>query len=455
MADPTTKVKVKLETDSASVSTLEKEVSNRISKGAQNALNRLGFGKFAPIFPESSTKSAKATEGAEKAASSAMSVANLANGVAAGLAAGGVVALLDIMAKGIMEIFNAVMDFPLVTAIFKLFKVILTALLLPLIPILKPVLMLLAWFAKMMIDAFKPSTEQIVFSPLDPNSPINKMITSIKDKIVEALGTALEPMKTWADAMWEKYVAPGLNGVLGFGNMLWTQKFSPGFDTVKNFGNKIWDIFVLALDPLAPIKTWIWDDLLLPAFTSVATFVTNVWKDNIGPAFDSLIKSITDLNLGKLIYDAVAASLTGKAPVTTNKSSSGVSKLIVEAIKGASATIEAQGTKMGGTKTSTPSKTPIASGSSSADSILNPSKKTYTKSTKVKDFILTPNGALKTDPNDFIIGTKNPKALGGGGMTVNINIDKPTVRSDSDIKNLVQQISSELYKMQRRYNSYV
>ena len=72
----------------------------------------------------------------------------------------------------------------------------------------------------------------------------------------------------------------------------------------------------------------------------------------------------------------------------------------------------------------------------------------------VSDAIITPNGMVKTDPNDFIIATKNPKGLGGGGV-ININIDRPMLTGQSDIKELVRQISMEIYKAQRRANSYV
>lgn len=38
--------------------------------------------------------------------------------------------------------------------------------------------------------------------------------------------------------------------------------------------------------------------------------------------------------------------------------------------------------------------------------------------TSVNDMILTPQGNFSTDPNDYIIATKNPQSLGGGGNTV-------------------------------------
>jgi len=43
--------------------------------------------------------------------------------------------------------------------------------------------------------------------------------------------------------------------------------------------------------------------------------------------------------------------------------------------------------------------------------------------TEVGDFIVTPSGTLETDPNDYIIGTKDPSSLGGGGGNITVNID--------------------------------
>ncbi len=41
------------------------------------------------------------------------------------------------------------------------------------------------------------------------------------------------------------------------------------------------------------------------------------------------------------------------------------------------------------------------------------------KMTPVQDFVVTKSGeVLKTSPNDYLFGTKNPEALGGGGMTI-------------------------------------
>jgi hypothetical protein len=44
------------------------------------------------------------------------------------------------------------------------------------------------------------------------------------------------------------------------------------------------------------------------------------------------------------------------------------------------------------------------------------------ESMKVNDMILTPHGNFSTSPDDYIIATKNPSALGSGGAVVNITV---------------------------------
>ncbi len=72
------------------------------------------------------------------------------------------------------------------------------------------------------------------------------------------------------------------------------------------------------------------------------------------------------------------------------------------------------------------------------------------KSRSVEDAIITPQGVVHTDPQDFIIATKNPAGLGG---SVVININNPSVRQDSDINKLANQVSIVLQRqMPRRFS---
>jgi hypothetical protein len=44
------------------------------------------------------------------------------------------------------------------------------------------------------------------------------------------------------------------------------------------------------------------------------------------------------------------------------------------------------------------------------------------QTTPVHDMILSPHGTFSTDPNDYIIATKNPQSLGGGSAPVYVTV---------------------------------
>ena len=67
--------------------------------------------------------------------------------------------------------------------------------------------------------------------------------------------------------------------------------------------------------------------------------------------------------------------------------------------------------------------------------------------TGVHDMILTPQGKFSTDPDDYIIATKNPNGL-GGGLNQNVIINNYTSdsvqTSTDDNGNLIIQISQKV-----------
>ena len=64
----------------------------------------------------------------------------------------------------------------------------------------------------------------------------------------------------------------------------------------------------------------------------------------------------------------------------------------------------------------------------------------------VSDFVITPNGVLKTHPNDYLIGTKNPDALGGGsGTTINIKVDG--VATDEIVRQMERKLARVVRNM--------
>ena len=78
------------------------------------------------------------------------------------------------------------------------------------------------------------------------------------------------------------------------------------------------------------------------------------------------------------------------------------------------------------------------------------SKKSGESDDSVTDAIISPNGkVITTDPQDYLIATKDPKSLvsGGGGLsnlTININIEK--IDSEMRIRELAELISEEIQR---------
>ena len=73
-------------------------------------------------------------------------------------------------------------------------------------------------------------------------------------------------------------------------------------------------------------------------------------------------------------------------------------------------------------------------------------------SVKVKDAVITPQGTVYTDPNDFLIATKNPAGLGGGtnNITVNVNALDSSSIDNNTINKIVKAIDE---KLKRGYSS--
>lgn len=338
---------------------------------------------------------------------------------------------LTLIAGTIGLIYSAIADFPMVVAIMKMLKLIIMALLMPLIPILKPLLVLLSDMAKFLMKTLQPANKAEATGA--KIGAIAGIIAAIVAAIVAGIpiltgllivaagaliGLLIVKLAEWLIKIWpiiveffakvvtmlgkafgwiyEKIVA--FIGLLG-------KAFGLVYEAVKDIGKWIWEqILRPALMYLKDIGVWIWN-LIKSMFKGTINAITQVWAF-IKTFFKGTVNAITQ------VWDFIKGLFKGTI------SASSVWSFIKGLFK---------------------SKENNSSGTSKS----------------VNDAIITPQGTVYTNPNDYIIATKNPGALGGkGGMTVNINIDKPTVSNQQDIKALVKAIEQELYKTQKRYNSY-
>ena len=118
-------MKFEIEIEPKTNSAKMKSFGEKIAEGMVKTLDRLGIGNV----------------GIGKAVSGQSDVKG---GAVAGLAAGAVVGGLDM-------IINILKDIPIITAIMKLFGALINILFLPLVPILKPVLLLLGLLCKVLL----------------------------------------------------------------------------------------------------------------------------------------------------------------------------------------------------------------------------------------------------------------------------------------------------------------
>ena len=344
--------------------------ANRIESSAKNLVSKLGLEKFKP------------TDGKEGASSST------ALGVAAGLAAGGVIKMLDLIA-------SAVADIPIITAVMKVFKAVLGLLFIPLIPILKPFLLYMAAYAK-----------------------------------------AISPM------------------LMDIGNII-----SDGFKLMGDFLKLVFDAITLnpnaVKQDISNITTdagKLFDDsqkLITDYSTSITGFADDMWNIMTSETLDNskrITKATEKMQLGTLSnFNGMSTSMIGTATGMANDACTAFSNAYdkmcsyLDTAKSYTENFVSNYYSNGEPMSGIDYGTAYYSGN--------------LPETYVSDAIITPNGTIHTNPNDFIIATKNPSGM-GGGQTVNINIDKPTLTGQSDIKLLVREIEMALYKNIKRYNSY-
>jgi hypothetical protein len=408
---------------------IEKDVTDAVTKGMTKVLQSFGI------------LSKGSGDGKSQGGDNGMKQAAMMGAVA-----GGVGKLIGLVA-------DVVSDFPPITAAMKLLKAIILILLMPLIPILKPILLLLGLLARALLKVFAPKNKMkevgAVAGAVGAGAlAIGAGATLGTGALVVAAGAALGVAaasfgewlrsvlppeeiaawisKAWSDAVawvkqacidafiflkdvgvwiWEQVLKPAWGLLAEFITGLWDTVLKPAWDILVNGINSLWESIIKpAWEAIKDVGVWIWQQIVQPAWKYLTFVGVWLWQQIIKPAWDYL------KNVGVWIWNII------KSPFEFLKS----------AIQSAADFIKKALSKIG-----------IGEG----------------KSTKVNDAIITPNGVVHTDPNDFIIATKNPGSLGGSG-TININISNPNFNDKRDMDELVRRISMELQKNMRGRVSY-
>lgn len=405
--------------------------AKRLEEGVSGFVKRLGLAKFAPT--------------AEKAGAAAgVTSSTIAQGVAAGMAAGGILAVLNLIA-------DAVSGLPVVTAIMKILKAILILIFLPLQGVILPALQGLVTLVKILRPITSPKTETekgLATAGAIGGAALGGALGGVGGALIGGAAGALaggmlakawqgvENLATIAAAWMDKFLS--LFGIdmdkvrVAVATFFW--ETIPNFFTVTipeligkavaalgDLGEKVWGVikafFTGTIDVLVVVWEWI-----KGFFIGTLDVLTTVW-DFIKGLFTGTIDVILQ------VWEVIKGFFTGEINVV-----SVVWEFIKSLFKG---TIDVATSLMGWFKG-------LFGGGGGG--VGAPKGK--------GDFVVTPSGVIQTDPADYIIGTKNPRGM-GGGMTVNINIDKPTLAGQADIKMLVKAIELELYKANRRFNSYI
>lgn len=405
---------------------LAKKLANKIESSLGGAFDSLGIG----------------TEKKGKTGAASKTKDAISGGVAAGLAAGGVIGVLTMIA-------DLLSGFPAVTAIMKLLKLFFFVLLYPLLPLFRKGMEAIAALVDFLMPISKEA-EKGVQETIDKVSEGLKELGASEEvkslgEFINNLDTADDSISKWtqnvqkSNELIEK-VKPARTGdfvtdlyneiITGFakklaqaqniGNLLIDALFAQPLEASQKFAQLVIGHILLQIRDKIDAVNQIWKFISEEVITGTIDAVANIWDYVSGELFTGII------NASEQVWKFIMTLFQGYIDVTSTLWN-WFTSLFVGTINVATTVWDWF--------------TGLFSGKGK-------------KEENVEDAIITPSGVVHTDPSDFIIATKNPRSLGGGG-NVTININNPTVSNDGDIKKLVRTIEQQLYKMQRRSNSYV
>jgi hypothetical protein len=409
MADVTVAVELKGDKKAAS------DIGNAIGEGASSILRKLGFGAI-------TTQVQKATASVPAGAGGFTYGKAIAGGVAAGMAMSGMTAIID-----------SLKDMPVVVAIMKIFKIILLMLLMPLIPILKPIMTKLADFAKSFMGWVKANPEPAAGMAGMAvggiiGASLGKMLGGVVGETVGALIGAAVGLSFGAPP--KTSVEDALPATTDFANAI--DKWVTGFNATLPDLNLLLDTYVYL-----PIQEWFSKFSWEPITKAWASFwnklaegvdtLVNVLKEGV----NSVVRTVNKW-LGTSFKELTSTVTSGGMSFTT-------SPAFAEALKAAK--------KGEGGTPATPSK-----GYTGIPSIVPWGN---IKGWQLGGTVPATGMYMLHKGEEITSATKAGKGKGIISPTININIDRPSIRDDRDIKELVKQINFEQQRAMRRYVSYV
>jgi len=335
----------------------------------------------------------------------------------------GIGKLLGLVAAGTV-IISAIMKF--VEPIFKLFGIILTLLFLPLIPLLKPVLLALAGLAKK-LGAIGQS---FLKGDIGLSEFIIQAVTELTNTLIEITPIILEGIMQVMNAL--VTALPIILPILIDGFM---QIVTGIIDFLPDF----LDAFLGIIDAI--IESGFIEKVIQAFVDLINLLIDSGILQKIIDAFIKIIFGIITLitQLVPPLIEAFVAVVNALIPFTAEIVAALIPVFVILIKALFFAVIEI-------IKSAGLSLLNLGSSKSSAD-FKSKQDKTFGRNVKSgQDFILRPNGdMIKADPRDTLIATKTPESLvNGGGGSIIININNPSVRNDQDIRKLANEVSRVL-----------
>jgi len=217
--------------------------------------------------------------------------------------------------------------------------------------------------------------------------------------IPDLINQGWEQIKGLGDWLWKK-IKTVWNYKEDLGPWLWN-KIKSIWNYVSDFGSWIWEKIKSVWNYTSDLGTWLWN-LLINAFSNIPELLGNLGtflKDLIEEVIKSAITGLK--SSAQAIIDSANKIISNLIP---KGSASGIISGVNSVVNSISNVVNSIVNKTTGNVygASAPGWTP------SNQSV-----------SKVGDAIITPSGIINTNPDDFIITTKNPQSLSKSGGVVN------------------------------------
>jgi len=215
--------------------------------------------------------------------------------------------------------------------------------------------------------------------------------------IPDLINQGWEQIKGLGDWLWKK-IKTVWNYKEDLGPWLWN-KIKSIWNYVSDFGSWIWEKIKSVWNYTSDLGTWLWN-LLINAFSNIPRLLGNLGtflKDLIEEVIKSAITGLK--SSAQAIIDSAKKIISNLIP---KGSASGIISGVNSVVNSISNVVNSIVNKTTGNVygASAPGWTP--------------SNQTVSKT--VSDAIITPSGIINTNPDDFIITTKNPQSLGKGNV---------------------------------------